>query len=148
MVGSHISRLSTQPLGLPYLSKPSGFTCHSASGLHSTDIPGCPVHVCIFKWCPWKEVNGSSGSHSKLTDSPQNGRCTFTNLCFGAFQSTQKAQGITDSSKLPVVQKLKECVSHLISTNAWNVYAEVISKLYKTWSYSKACASKCGLRPF
>lgn len=56
-VGSHISGLSTQPLGIRYLLKPSGFTCPSASGLHSTDIPGCPVPACILKWCLWKVVN-------------------------------------------------------------------------------------------
>ena len=117
LVGSHISRLSARPLGLPYLSKPSDFTCRSASGLHSTDVPGRPVPACIFKWCPWKAVNGSNGSHSKLTDFPQNGRSTSTNLCLGAFQSTQKAQGIAHCSKIPTVQKPKECVSHLTSTN-------------------------------
>lgn len=54
-----ISEVSPQCLGIHYLPKPSGSNCPSASGLHSTHIPGCPVPACVLIWCLWKGANYS-----------------------------------------------------------------------------------------
>lgn len=54
-----ISEVSPQRLSIHYLPKPSGFTCPSASGLHSTHILECPVPACVLIWRLWKGASCS-----------------------------------------------------------------------------------------